>query len=227
MVRQREKIWQFSDPDDYRFARAGRCGTWAVDSEGVERRIRPLILEWQAGSDVLGDFVWPGLADDLVVVERVAQGLRDQFSGFELCPVEMFQEERLYKLKRKPRTRRVLLPYQGPNLYDVWVTKVVNIDLARSSVKEILTDKGKTIYKAEGLEEFGSKVDPKTFELSCQHIQRKKGKGLYIHMKDLDGCDLFHIQEFLGFKYCTNVVKEYIERKGFTNVRFLEVGEAI
>ena len=187
----------------------------------------PLVLEWLPGSDTIGDFVWPGLREDLVVVERVARDLEDHFSGFELYSVEMFQEERLYNLKRKPRKPIILLPYKGPKLYDVWVTKVVNIDLGRSSVKKMVSDTGEATYEAEGLEEYKGEVDAKTLELSYQHIQREQGKGLYVNIADLGGCDLFHIEEFFGFKYCTNKLKHHIEEKVYKNVRFLEVGEAI
>ncbi len=221
------RIWQFSDPDNFRFARAGRRGTWDVDSEGIERRVRPLILEWLPSSDVVGDFVWPGLNDDLVVVERVASGLKAQFSGFELHPVEMFQEERLYHLKRKPRHPRVLLPYEGPTLHDVRVTKVVGLDLERSTLKRTVNDDGKITYEAEGLEEYGSRWNPATLDLSHFHVPREEGKGLYVRSDDLIGCDLFHIKEFLGFKYCTGKVRDYVEGNGFTNVRFREVGEII
>ena len=72
------KLWRFSDPDDDRFARASRRGTW---DHG--HRVSPLVIEWEPDSDVVGDFVWPGLDSDIVVTEKVYKALASRFSGFE------------------------------------------------------------------------------------------------------------------------------------------------
>jgi hypothetical protein len=69
------KFWRFSDPSDYRYARAVRHGgTW---QEGEPwRRAKPLAIVWLPDSDVVGDFTWPGLDTDIVITDRVGIALK-------------------------------------------------------------------------------------------------------------------------------------------------------
>lgn|GEM_PF-3687154 len=63
-------IWRLADPQDYRFAAAGTRGTWeqvepprSSADTGAFRRASPLVMEWEDGSDPIGDFTWVGIAD--------------------------------------------------------------------------------------------------------------------------------------------------------------------
>lgn len=81
-------LWRFTDPFDHRFAQASRVG--GVWQEGEYReRMRPLVVEWEPGSDLVGDFTWPGLDTDIVVSDRVGRALINcHIKGFELRHIE-------------------------------------------------------------------------------------------------------------------------------------------
>lgn len=122
------KLYHFHNPHDYRYARAGRLGTWSA-SKGVclecrrstQERIPPLILEWLPDSDQIGDFVWPAIDDEVVVAQHVRDALRSSFVGFQFEVVEMYQDPKLRPPRRvSGRTKpRVWLPYAGPTLWDL------------------------------------------------------------------------------------------------------------
>ena len=220
------KIWRFSDPKDYRFAQAGRRGTWEKGQDGKSIRVPPLVIEWEPGSDIVGDFVWPGLGDEVVISETVARLLEERYKGFSLYPVEMTQEKRLYSLKGKLRKPRVLLPYKGPSLYDLTPNHFVDLDTEKSSVDIESDADGKAVYVALGVELFKSRYDRQANEVKYDHIKRGAGKGLFVNSVDLAGNDLFGIRELRGWVFCTDDLKVAIENCSFTNVRFLEMGDA-
>ena len=80
------KLWRFSDPRDYQYARASRRGTW----EGrPPRRVKPLVIEWEPDSNVIGDFTWPGFDSDIVITDRVGAAMKEAgVTGLDLAPVE-------------------------------------------------------------------------------------------------------------------------------------------
>ena len=157
----------------------------------------------------------------------VGRELAEKYCGFELKPVEMIQEERLYRLKRKPRKPRVLLPYDGPGLFDVWVTRSVALDIERSSVVSNLEDDGRVSYTAVGVESYKSRYNKETGELDRFHFPRVAGKGFFVRKDNLDGFGIFHINEFVYWKFCTDATKDFIENRGYSNVGFLEYGNAV
>lgn len=210
------KLFHFHGIFDYRFAQAGRRGTWYPDPgpglcrecrTSQQRRVPPLILEWEPGSDVIGDFAWLGADDEVVVTQRVRIALEGRFRGFEFRSIEFWQDPKLKRPERITRRTkpRVWLPYEGPPLWDVWVTAWCHLDLERSG--EILEKEcstcGKKIYKGPPFEERYLVVDPTSW----------------------DGSDIFHVHEYPRWIFCTEQVKEFIKQTGFTNVSFLEDGE--
>jgi hypothetical protein len=47
------------------------------------------MLEWEPGSDLLGDFIWPGgVGSDVAISERAAVSLGSKFWGFHLGEVQ-------------------------------------------------------------------------------------------------------------------------------------------
>jgi len=98
--------------------------------------VSPLIIEWEPGSDQIGDFVWAGLVTDLIIVDRVKAVFENQFSAIEFGTVEFIQSSRLKKpIKSNSKTKpRVWLPYSGPLLWDVLPTHWCHLDHARSDV---------------------------------------------------------------------------------------------
>jgi hypothetical protein len=227
-------IWRFADPGDYRFAQASRRGSWSPSaglclecSASSQKRIQPLILEWEPGANVIGDFTWSGFGSDIAVTERVAEDLKS-FGGFEPGPIEMVQDPELRASDGARRSKpRVSLPYQGPQLCELWVTQNVHLDLKKSSVrlaKECGTC-GQRQYEVDGIERRESTWDAERRESVKEHIPRSQGKGLFVAEHALAGTAIFRTLEFPGWVLCTDRVKELVTQKGFTNVAFLEVGD--
>jgi len=220
------RLWRFIDPLNDAFARAGGRGTWYQPGEGKpSERVRPLIIEWEPGSDVIGNFTWPGLG--IIVTESVGRALSDRFRGFELGPVEMVQDAKLKRPQRVTRRTkpRVWLPYEGPPLYDLWVTAWVTADLEQSTLNlkeaEVGTDTAR--YQLEGherIEYFG--VFP---DLVRKRIPREPGKGVYAPEKELRHADIFHLRQIPGWVFCTDAVRDFVLESKFTNVDFFEMGE--
>ena len=59
-----------------------------------------------------------------------------------------------------------------------------------------------------------------------KHILREKEKGIFIQQKEIKNFDFFRIEKSYPL-LCTENVKEYIEKRGFSNVLFLEIGDVI
>ena len=223
-------LWRFADPGDHRFASAGRRGSWTAEvgvcpecTASRQRRVQPLILVWQPGSDVVGDFVWP--ANDVVAAERVLAVLQKHFTGFEPGPVEMIDDGAVRGAKRgKPRVR---LPYQGPPLYEVWVTASVHLDIERSSVEleRRCGTCGTEFWQVYGVERWDTHFDMDRRELVRTKTERLPRAGIFVRGADLGGAAIFRMLEFPGAVFCTDAVRELIGKEGFSNAGFLEMGE--
>lgn len=213
------KLWRFSDPKDFSYARASRRGTW----QGTPaRRIRPLIVEWEPDSDVIGDFTWPGFDSDAIVTDDVGKTLqRAGVPGFELAPVQMVENSE--QLKRHSKKPRVLLPYVGPQLWDLWVTAWTQIDRARSTVKEIQAEDGSESFQVSGVQRTDKIWDQVKGYLITREVPRTEGQGLFIPTTR----GIFRISEFPAWIFCTDDVKQVVEAHGFTNVSFLEMGDVL
>jgi hypothetical protein len=175
---------------------------------------------------LIGDFTWPGFGGDIAITDLVVKALKD-FGGFQAGPVEMFQDPNLQRASASRRKPRVWLPYQGPALYDLWVTKRVHLDMERSSVrlvKECGTCRNRQ-YTVQGIERWETGWDKDRRESVKSHILRSRGLGLYVAEEALKGTGIFRTHEFPGWVLCTDPVKELVREEGFTNVSFLEVGE--
>jgi hypothetical protein len=69
-------------------------------------------LEWEEGSDVLGDFVWAGGSFRPVVTETARQALSFLDSDVEWGEVCVLPPER-----KRARHKRIPYPYEGPPLW--------------------------------------------------------------------------------------------------------------
>jgi hypothetical protein len=214
------KLWRFSDPSDLRYARASRRGTW----EGTPaRRVRPLVIEWEPDSDLVGDFTWPGFDTDIVIMERVGKALKEAgVTGFELAPVQMVDNSE--ESKRASKKPRVKLPYVGPQLWDLWVTARAQLDRDRSSVKMLGKQAdGSEQYEVSGVERREAIWDQQRMELVKRRHPRIDGQGLFVRAET----GIFRIAEFPGWILCVDEVKQLIESHSLTNVSFLEMGEVV
>ncbi len=202
------KLFRFHDPSDYRYAEAGRRGTWSPPPVGVcpectasrQTRVPPLKIAWEPGADVIGDFTWPGFDSDIAVKDSVLATLSRQFSGFEGQPVEMVNDP----ARRRRKQPMVTLPYQGPRLFDLWVTAWASADRDRSTIE---------------------------LEYACSTCQQEQWRlrlppdgEILLPETALDGASIFRLNEAPAWIACTEAVKHVVEVEGFTNVAFIELG---
>lgn len=215
------KIWKLSEPFDYRFARAGRTGGTWQDGEYRERR-RPLTIEWEPDSDVVGDFTWPGLNTDIVVADSVGKALSNaNVPGFELRQLNM--QENSERSKRRSKKPMVKLPYHGPQLWDFWVTAWTRLDRERSTVTEERRPDGSSTYTVSGVQHEEIAWDEQRMELVKRMLPRVEGDGIFV--PPIRG--LFRVEEVPAWVFCTDDVKRLIEEHGFTNVCFIEMGDTL
>lgn len=221
------KIWRFTDQGDFEvdFAAASRVGTWSKQSDSPKSvRVKPLVIEWEPSSTQVGDFTMPSPADLMVKRTVADELLKEGFKGFEVGPVEMVPN-REYKLGK--RRDMIQLPYEGPELVDIYINHHVHANLERSTLKVKGHDKGRLVYGLEGHERIEPvKWDRMTGELERIHIPRTPGMGIYVDGSTLGGCDFFKVKE-AWWILCTNRVREFILNQGYTNVALFEVGETV
>jgi hypothetical protein len=216
------KIWSFQNPSERKFAYATTTGACWDEKRKVRRQ--PLIVEWEPGSTVIGDFnvdFWGVFVKREVADELIRLGVR----GFEPGPVEVRENSERRKRKAK---NRVTFPYEGPPLAELWVTKWVRMDPERTTYEfETLSD-GTARKVLVGTERKETDWNRETFESTDRWIPREPGKGLYVKASELGGCQLLAVYEFsVGRPVCTDEFKKLVESKGYTNVAFREIGEVI
>lgn len=210
------KIWRFIDPNNYDFAQAGRHGGTFQEGEPWER-LNPLTIEWEPGSNVVGDFVWVGLSTDIAVTDRVVVALREsEVRGFEPREVRMFEPK---SALRRSRKRMVRLPYDGPPLFDLWVTQWVDMDRDRSTFR--IDDQSRVrILDVETTE---SDWDPVRKIRTLTRVPRIEARGLFVK----SAAGIFRVREAPAWILCSDDVKRTIEDHGFTNVSFWEMGDIL
>jgi hypothetical protein len=180
------------------------------------------VIEWEPDSDLVGDFAWPAFDTDIVITDRVGNALQEAgVAGFQLAPVEMVENSE--KSKRASRKPRVKLPYTGPQLWDLWVTTWAELDRDRSTVKLIgKQPDGTEQYEVCGVERREATWDQERMALVKRKHPRVEGQGLFVRTNT----GIFRLAEFPGWILCTDDVKQLIESRDFTNVSFLQMGEA-
>jgi hypothetical protein len=159
------------------------------------------------GSDKIGDFTWPGFADEVVITQRV----RDILEKSLICCVEfsavvMKQDKGLSQRLRPVRKvkPRVMLPYQGPALWSLVATSWCRLDLEASNVRHVMscTTCGKPWHELP--------------ELGKRH--------LVVNASTWKGEDCFRITEVPAVTYCTERLKALIDAYGLTNIALSEDG---
>lgn len=193
------------------------CGT-----SGEERQ-PPLIMEWERGSERVGDFIWAGFAGEGVAVTPGVVDALSPFMGFRPGPVEVIGTP----VGGDPRaSRRLEVPHAWPTLAELLVTHVVNADMDRSTVEVHYTCPkcGYRTYKVDGVELLG------TMHWTGDRGQRPKarvaGKGIHVRSRALAGHDIFRVREFPSWIFCSEAVRDVIRGAGFTNITFLEMGDS-
>jgi len=183
-----------------------------------------LVIEWEPGSDVVGDFVWTAAASQVVVSER-ALGVLEGFRGFEPGQVEMVDSEEVSK--RGPRRSVVRLPYTGPPLLELWVTAWAHVSAQRSSVKfeRRCSTCGTEVWEVWGIEETDTSWDPGRGELVRTKKARVGSQGIFVSEDQLGDADIFRLHEFPAWTFARESVREAVTGAGLSNVAFFEMGE--
>jgi hypothetical protein len=220
------KIFGLSEPHTGGFATALEREGYGVSLAPSPIPPHEVEIEWEPGSARISDFVW--LPRRLLVTQEVRDTLGSQFAGFSFFGVRMRQNPKL-KRPTRPTSRakpRVWLPYEGPTLWELWVTAYFHLDLARSSlhVKRLSEVSGQPIYTVEGIESIESHWDQTSLQMTWWRKPREPGKGMYLPDSDVRSAQIFRAWEQPGWILCTEDVRHVIERHEFTNVAFMEVG---
>ncbi|AAN51450.1 hypothetical protein [Leptospira interrogans] len=187
----------------------------------------PLIIEWEEGSNDIGDFSWP-TSGRVVVKETVFKALNEIVGELSSGPVKMIQDPKLKppirKTKRKPR---VYLPYQGPPLVELIVNKKVPL-LHKTTTKIIDRCEicGRTQRELIGVEEKEHFWNASSKKLIKINKTRESEKGLFVSSSDIgSNAIFFRVDEFSDAILCTDEMKKILEEKEYTNIDFLAYGE--
>lgn len=178
----------------------------------------PLVVEWDSGSDEIGDFTHARAR--IVTKAAVADELLQRFHGFTKGRIEMPDHPKLRRPQRitKRTPKRVWLPYSGPELVEFLVSREVPLLPGSSAIIDWVCQQcGRIMYKGfEGLEE-------KTIR---SHVPRKEGKGLYFRGADLCGADFFRPRS-TGLTLCTDGARRFMQERAYSNIEFLDVGDIV
>jgi len=236
------KIWQMKEPYESNFACFDLEGTWKnIDSRtGLcpectapprKIRVKPIVISWEPGSDVIGDFIWSMGGSFPLVQEHVFAKLKQRFSGFEAGPVKMVQAPELKRpVRRSKRVKpRVRLPYKGPPLCELWITVSFRADLNASTIRRVekCSTCGYQRWEVDGIETIKSRWNKDRMALDKIHTLRAPGQGLFVRKADLGEADIFEVREIDDCILCTDRAKEFVEHHNFSNVSFLEAGNVI
>jgi hypothetical protein len=166
----------------------------------------PFTIEWEYGSNLIGDFTWPGVLEDIVVSDRVKTCFQaNGFSGATFELVEMVQKKGLKKPRKESKARtRVWLPYEGPPLWHLLVESWCSMDVELS--RRSLT----TVCDA-----------CKRWEMTVH----QRDAPLVVRPETWLGTDIFRMRELRGLVLVSERVKQEIETHGFTNVKMSERGQ--
>lgn len=129
------RIYLLINWEDYDFARFSHTGTWSEETESCakceysnQHLIEPLQIEWEPGSDSIGDFSWCGYT--IIVLDRVKEYLIEKEFGCDFGKIEV-KKTTTPKKKRK----NIPFPYKGPTLNWLMPKKVINLDTKKSGLE--------------------------------------------------------------------------------------------
>ena len=171
----------------------------------ARKRVAPLIIEWDYGSNVVGDFTWPATLEEIVVSDIVKTCLvSESFTGVRFEPVEMVQKRGLEKPRKESKARtRVWLPYEGPPLWNLVVTSWCDMDLPHSS-RSLVTE-------CDGCNR-------------TRMIVHDSTAALVVKPESWEGKDFFFIREMGKLAFVSKRVRQAIEGEKFTNIQLKDRG---
>lgn len=164
---------------------------------------------WDITNNYIADFI-PTLYS-IVGKADCLHDLYQKFNGIELKEITIKENP----LEEKTKNKKTLkwLPINYPKLLELEITSYVPLS-TRSTVSY---DEDGFIEELEGVDEVvGGTIIKK----------REAGKGFFIKKDEVNGLSFFKPLNS-NYPLCTEDVKKYIEKKKFSNILFLEVGEII
>jgi hypothetical protein len=125
------KFYLLEDPNKYiEYARFSQRGTWSdgklCKKCGISSStlVDPLKIEWDPGSNQVGDFSWCGYT--VVIQEKVKKYL---LSTCQNCD---FGEVVVLPPPKQGNKKIVDFPYNGPNLYWLKANSYIDLDIVKS-----------------------------------------------------------------------------------------------
>ena len=167
--------------------------------------------DYHSKGNGIPDFLYGGY---IVCKRKIAIELSQIFNKIEIGELEWHKNPKEIVAKDIRRLR--WLPKEEVDLVHIY-SKIYIPILPQSTV---IIEK-----KVNGEEYIDSYIGVESI-IGEKHILREKEKGIFIQQKEIKNFDFFRIEKSYPL-LCTENVKEYIEKRGFSNVLFLEVGDVI
>jgi len=210
-------IWEISVPVRSQFATL--MPSWEhvttvkcrVCGRSISEDVDRLTAWWEEGRHCVGDFTFA--IGHLIATRMVCDELRERFRGFRACPVDV------RGALIRDTTPTDSLPSEAmPDL--CWLKVTAEAPLLPQST--VVVDYSCPACDFVQYRQFIG-IETKN---SRRHVARTPGKGFFFSRDALGDSDIFR-PRFTGFELCTQRVKDYVEKRGFSNIEFLNVGELV
>lgn len=198
------KIYLIKEPSKNEgFAEFSHVGTWSDGDiceeceNTTERLIEPLLIEWEPGYDMIGDFSWCGYTS--VIQPHVKKFMIDSSFECNFKKVEVVSPT----TKKKKNQKLIEFPYKGPELSWLFPNKYIKLNQEKSGVT-LRTDC--SLCKQKDY----------TFIMDKIVIDKAKWRGEKI----------FRIEQFIpsAATFITEDALNAISGRGFTNFGIHEAG---
>ncbi len=169
--------------------------------------------DWLAKGKLIPDFIFSAY---IICRREVAEDLKNNFGGVSTMELSWNKNPKVIAAKDTDRLK--WLPKEDVEMLCIYTNISIPI-LSQSTVRYGVS--GKTGQNSIKEIIGGAKLQGDNI------IPREKGMGLFFSNKDVSEYGFFKPMDADSFLLCTETVKEYIERKHYSNVLFLEVGDII
>jgi len=167
--------------------------------------------DYHSKGNIIPDFLYGGY---IVCKRKIAIELSQIFNKIEIGELEWHKNPK--EIVAKDVRRLKWLPKEEVDLVHIY--SKINIPILPQST--VIMSKGN-----DGKDWIKDYIGEETL-FGTKHTPREVGKGIFIDKRELGDFDFFRIEKST-FLLCTEKVKKYIEKREFSNVLFLEVGDII
>ena len=174
-------------------------------------RIRVTWNDYLSKGNVIPDFLYSSY---IICKREIAKELKQKFESLEIGELEWHKNPKEIIAKDIRRLR--WLPKEEVDLVHIY--SKINIPILPQST--VIIEK-----KANGEEYIDSYIGVESI-IGTKHILREEEKGIFIQQKEIKNFDFFRVEKSYPL-LCTENVKKYIEKRRFSNVLFLEVGDVV